>query len=249
MNPDQYDVYDATLLAAIRVALTRDQRELAGLLIETTIDTIQVGDRGDYDNLTINLECPTEILDALRPYAAEHKNPETFVMEASALMSLFRDVAQPREWIEAVHLHARLEPPEPNWRDQLRSLIGSGTTNQGRTYGSSKVITHNGFNYRTPAEVAIAKVLEQSEEVLFFPNCAALSGKVQKEPDFLIFYKRRTGILEVDGVSHVGRAADDSLRDSYFQRQGIFIKHYPHEKCLSDPTWVARDFLNLLVKS
>jgi very-short-patch-repair endonuclease len=81
------------------------------------------------------------------------------------------------------------------------------------------------------------------------PNSGSTSRGVLKEPDFLVFYKGKVGVLEVDGPTHVGRAADDSARDGYFQRHGLFVKHYPSEMCSKQPEIVLRDFLGLLVKS
>ena len=150
---------------------------------------------------------------------------------------------------DTVEVKVRVDPVTDDWRQQVRTSLESGPSNQGRPFGTSKVLTHAGLNYRTTAEVAIAKVLEQADNILFLPNCAAVAGKVQKEPDFLIFYRQRVGVLEVDGGSHIGRMAEDSLRDSYFQGQGIFIKHYPSERCEADPAWVVKDFLRLLLKA
>jgi hypothetical protein len=231
------------------MALHRDQRELGALLLQSEIvSTWNEHWDGPYRAVTVNLACSTEALDLLRPYSAETRLDDGS-LGYSPLQALLNEVWPADEWVAGVNVTARLETPAPDWREQLRDLIESGPTNQGRPYGNSRVLTYNGLNYRTRGEIAIAQVLELSDEILFLPNCAALAGKVLKEADFLIFYKRRVGILEVDGGSHFGRAADDSLRDSFFQKQGIFIKHYPSEKCESDATWVVRDFLRLLGKA
>ena len=238
--------YDQLLHAAVRLALRRDQQELAACLLESSIDYLSTMDHDDYDWVSIYLACSPDTLDTLAPYAAETKNAETKVMDPSPLMVLFRDVYPKPDWVATVEVSARLTAVD-GWREQVRALMDRGPTNQGRQYGDARRITHGGLGYRSNSEVAIAKVLEQSEDILFFPRLRALAGKVLKEPDFLILYKKRLGILEVDGPAHGGRAAHDSLRDGYFQRQGIFMKHYPSEKCQSDPVWVVRDFLKLLL--
>jgi very-short-patch-repair endonuclease len=69
---------------------------------------------------------------------------------------------------------------------------------------------------------------------------------VLKEPDFVIVYKGRVGVLEVDGAYHTGRAADDHKRDLFFEQSGIFVKHFNGDDVRSNVKLVVETFLKLL---
>lgn len=246
--------WEALLAAAVRRLIKLDKPEAALALAEAAIVRM-IGQR-NWTEVMLHVEVSGDHFDALtKPevYANDEGendfgNPYT-IHGSSLLARVFTTVLPTGIECGDVEVKIRNEPVTDDWREQVRAGLDSGPSNQGRPFGTSKILTYAGLNYRTPSEVAIAKVLDQSEDILFLPNCSAVSGKVQKEPDFLIFFRGRVGILEVDGGSHIGRMADDSLRDSYFQRQSMFIKHYPAERCESDPTWVVKDFLRLLGKS
>jgi hypothetical protein len=246
--------WDALLAAAARRLVKLDKTEAGVALAEATIDHM-TGSR-NWGTVTIYLEVSGDHFDALTDpevYAsdtAEDDFGNTYPLEGTSVLArVFSNVLPTGVTCDYVEAKIRIEPVTDDWRTQFREGLESGPSNQGRPFGTSPVITHSGLNYRSKSEVAIAEKLELADGILFIPNSAAAAGKVQKEPDFLIFYKGKVGILEVDGPTHTGRMADDSLRDSFFQRQGIFVKHYPAEKCYSDPAWVVRDFLSLLLKA
>jgi hypothetical protein len=233
--------WEPILYAAVRLAFQRGDRTLAALLLQSEIDDV-IEYHGN--NADLHLVCGPEAYDQLRAYTESDDQ-----WTASPLKDLFAAVWPANEYLGSVSLRVHAGTPASDWREQLTEALESGPSNQGRPFGTSTTHTFGGLNYRSKSEVAIAMTLEQTDQVLFFPNCAAQAGKVQREPDFLIFYKGRAGILEVDGPHHTGRLAEDSLRDSWFQGQSIFVKHYPAERCYSDPTWVVKDFLTLLLKN
>jgi len=246
--------WEALLASAVRRLIKLDKPEAALGLAEATI--VRMLGHGGWSEVDIHLEVPGDHFDALTApeVYANDEDVDDFGHQyelhgTSPLSRVFSNVLPPGVECRDVEAKIGNEPVEDDWRQQVRAGLDSGPSNQGRPFGTSKIITHSGLNYRSRAEVAIAEKLETSDDVLFIPNSAAAAGKVQKEPDFLIFYRGKVGILEVDGPTHSGRMADDSLRDSFFQRQGMFVKHYPAEKCAKDPTWVLRDFLGLLLKA
>ncbi len=246
--------WEPLLAAAVRRLVKLDHTEAALALAEAAI--VRMLGNANWSRVDIELVVSGDHFDALtnqevyvnqtdiNDFGNQYELPGT-----SVLASTFTNVLPTGVVCNAVEVKIRNEPVTEDWREQVRTSLGSGPSNQGRPFGTSPVLTHSGMNYRSRSEIAIAEKLELSEDILFLPNCTAVSGKVPKEPDFLIFYKKRIGILEVDGPTHTGRMADDSMRDSFFQRQGIFVKHYPAEKCFQDAAWVLRDFLGLLLKA
>jgi len=97
--------------------------------------------------------------------------------------------------------------------------------------------------------------------VLFLPNPAAVLGTSQaeygkpvkkREPDFLVCYKGRWGILEVNGDDfHTGivQTAKDHDRARIFKHYGVLcIEAYPLERCKNEASNVVDEFLTLLEK-
>jgi len=235
------DSAERLLYGVTRLALARGDAGLAALLVECTVRV------SAWDEWTdeVVLYVPPE---AHRIFINDWVGISEVGSDEPYLEMLFNLANDGRD-INRLSIKVDTSSITEDWRAQLKGQIEEDASNQGRPFGDSRIVVHNGLNYRSQSEVEVAKQLERSEDILFFPNAGAVAGKVPKEPDFLVFYRNKVGVLEVDGPTHAGRAADDSIRDSYFQRQGLFVKHYPSEKCFSDAEWVVRDFLKLLLKS
>lgn len=109
--------------------------------------------------------------------------------------------------------------------------------------------TWNGFKMRSKAEIRIAEELEKAG-VLFLPNCKArLSASgINLEPDFVVCYEGKWGILEVDGPHHtVETRVKEQERERHFKRYRIFIvERFTADYCLSRPDKVVQEFLELL---
>ena len=128
---------------------------------------------------------------------------------------------------------------------RLPVVVSPPRDNQGQN------ATHewNGLFFRSPAEMEIAKELD-SRGILFFPN---IRGRVPSrdnrqdsiEVDFLIFYNRQPGLLEVDGAIYHPSAANDHKRDRLFQRQGILCSRFAATECMANPAAVVDEFLEL----
>jgi hypothetical protein len=108
----------------------------------------------------------------------------------------------------------------------------------------------NNFNFRSKTEMKIAEALDRTG-VLFYPNSKARLNqaelRVNKESDFLVFYKGKFGILEVDGRDYHQIAADDHERDRLFKRHGIkVIERFDATRCWNKPEQVVEEFLEIL---
>ena len=106
------------------------------------------------------------------------------------------------------------------------------------------------LRFRSESEIRIAQALDKVQGVLFFPNAKARlghpRGRENREPDFLVCYKGKWGILEVDGPSH-HQAAKDHARDRLFKLHGIsFVEHFEATDCYENPERVVQQFLYLL---
>jgi hypothetical protein len=148
---------------------------------------------------------------------------------------------------------------------EVRTHVGVLAPQELRTTGinncffkEEQTILHDELRFRSRGEVAIYDELKQ-RDVLFFPNPAAVLGtsgreygeKVEKkEPDFLICYKGKWGILEINGDefhSGVVKTAKDHERARRFNHYGLyFVQAFTLEQCKNDPSGVLDEFLRLL---
>jgi hypothetical protein len=112
----------------------------------------------------------------------------------------------------------------------------------------------SGLRFRSNPEVQIAKALEQYDDVAFFPNCKGRlntpNGKRNLEPDFLIFYQGKAGILEVDGPFHTSeRRVEEQERERYFRNHGIrVVERFDAKRCQQEPKLVVQEFLQIMEK-
>ena len=118
--------------------------------------------------------------------------------------------------------------------------------------GSNADLQWENLNFRSHAEIQIAKALDRAG-VLFYPNCRCrlniTIGRGNRESDFLVFHQGKWGILEVDGEHwHPPcRAVEDHERDRLFKAHGIlFVEHYDADRCSEKPNEVVQEFLQIL---
>jgi hypothetical protein len=112
--------------------------------------------------------------------------------------------------------------------------------------------TWNNLNFRSESEVRIAQALDKLN-ILFFPNCKGRLGtsraRENREADFLICYKSKWGILEVDGEPFhpPSRTVADHARDRLFKYHGIpVVEHFDAAECFENAEKVVRQFLAIL---
>lgn len=130
-----------------------------------------------------------------------------------------------------VIVRGRLPEVKPNWREQLAArLANDQPTNQARTL---RVVApqwvEDGLNFSNDAELRVYQALKRAQANLTPGDSIAIfplpSGYVLPshtwEPDFLVTYKKRVGLIEVDGPQHAKRYAADASRDPVWRDAGI----------------------------
>ncbi|MEA5569364.1 hypothetical protein [Anabaena sp. UHCC 0399] len=111
-----------------------------------------------------------------------------------------------------------------------------------------------GLRFRSNPEVQIAKSLEQYPDIAFWPNCRGRlntpNGKRNLEPDFLICYQGKLGILEVDGPFHTPeRRVEEQERERYYRHHGIrVVERFDAKRCEQEPHLVVQEFLQIMEK-
>lgn len=150
----------------------------------------------------------------------------------SEILEGFREIADGgMGWIERL----RIRPSKPqvgqDWRKQLSSTLTSDVTNQARrTRLQPEAPREDGLSFSNKWELGVYRVLKKKQASLppnatigIVPLAGARLPERTLEPDFLITYKGRAGILEVDGPHHAGskKRANDLSRDGQFRAAGV----------------------------
>jgi len=141
----------------------------------------------------------------------------------------------------------RSEPPN-NWRSDLANSIAILNANQAVfTFRDSPKILHDGLSFRSKTEIKLYEALLK-KGLLVLPLPLAVLGRQRryKEPDFVVCYKGKCGILEIHGDKwHPPEtAAQEHERRREFINLGVNIfEIFDAERCWRDPDGVVNDFL------
>ncbi|WP_236721482.1 pentapeptide repeat-containing protein [Trichormus sp. NMC-1] len=136
----------------------------------------------------------------------------------------------------------------------LRNIpqVDNTINNQGVQFFNQNIYDWQRLKFKSKTEIKIAEALERAG-VLFFPNCLArlntVSGRGNKEPDFLICYNGQWGILEVDGPHHdtPEQRFKDEETDQSFKKNGIkVVERFDAERCYNNPDEVVQEFFNMI---
>jgi hypothetical protein len=231
-----------------------------GTFIDETIGILMLSklEYDDFHNTAILRVKPEKIgfLKQTHEYLSEFDNdfptamPSPFEVIESTIKAFHHDSEI------SISLKPLVTELRPEWRKDLKDhREHNEAVNHCQKYTENHPVKeHNGAKYRSNAEIRIAKELEK-KEVIFFPgNLAKIqieSGKfVQKEPDFLVLYKGKWGMLEIDGPFHSGKAAQDHSSDRFFKIHGLkVIERFPEEDVMEDAPQIIEKFLSLIEKN
>lgn len=222
---------------------------------------------GEAFQLAITLAGPRKLYETLteeqppdaRAWAAYHdgEGPEPEPMRSPEFghIEYALRAATPPGW-ELKPIQVTLEPVDigPNWRDELSELAtGRDVSNQGQPVQGHPVRVWNNLNFRSASEVRIAQALDKAG-ALYWPNGRARLGEAgarrNLEADFLVCYRGRWGILEVDGEPFhpAERRTEEQVRDRAFQHHGVrVVQHFDADRCFEESLAVVREFLKLLL--
>ena len=249
-EPDIRDTYERMVSAAFRRLVKIDRLDAALPLLDATIADIRLPAKAVY--ATVYLVLGAEAYDAfVAADFTEEQYQESEQHEPYTVRNdhaLYREVFQTVVWhdfkVGSVEPRIRLDPVEQGWREAAYASLKGGNPNQGNLV-STGTITYNGRFYRSRDETVVARELDR-RGILFMPLPSVSRSSVLKEPDLVIVFKGKIGVLEVDGAYHTGRAADDHKRDLFFEQSGIMVKHFNGDDVRANVVLVVDTFLRLL---
>ena len=237
---------EATLGSAAAVMIQRADQKTAQLLLDVANTVIEWDPETQSNDLW--LEVPPVHMDQFTKEVVEH------IREVCVEISRRRGYNL--DWVGVREI---LPEVGPDWRELVRDQISvERPTNQAqRIQSEPRRYTQDGLLFTNEGERTVYRALRKIQEKEF-PREETIGiyplprGRVREhtwEPDILVTYKGRAGVLEVDGPSHNGRRALDRTRDHVLLDTGVaFVDRVPVE-AIADPaelTATLRRFLRRL---
>ncbi|WP_146044296.1 hypothetical protein [Amycolatopsis sp. BJA-103] len=177
-------------------------------------------------------------------YEPEHE-PE-FAKHRDTISETFQEVVSRKgfdlEWVEFREVFPEISY---GWRSQLVEVLrGQRKTNQARVVREQAPRWfEDGLYFTNPGELQVYRKLKSLQED-FFPAGDTIAifplprGRIlghTREPDFVVTYKGRTGVLEIDGPHHNVRRSHDTSSDHLYRDAGISFVDRVSVEALADP--------------
>jgi hypothetical protein len=133
----------------------------------------------------------------------------------------------------------------PDWRENLRQQLSGGkrpTNHARRVRSDPNRRTEDGLSFTNEGELTVYRALKLLQETLpgestigIFPLAGGRIPGHTWEPDVLVTYKNRAGVLEIDGPVHNARRAMDITRDHLLRDAGVAFVDRIAVETLADP--------------
>lgn len=129
-----------------------------------------------------------------------------------------------------LHVRAQITPAESDWRQTLSARMAPRTTNQASVGPHmERPIVEDRCQFRSGEELKVYQAFKRaraklpaSDTIAIAPNPALVVPNVNtSEPDLLIMYQGRIGIVQVDGPHHRGRYANEVSRRRVYLHSGV----------------------------
>jgi hypothetical protein len=219
---------EATLSLAVHLLMGRGHEKIVKLLLD--VEEIGVDPREqEYDDDQLWLEVAPEHMLGFTSDAVEKIRDACKEIDKRKSYGIW--FAGAREILPEVG---------PDWQDNLRQLLGGKPSNHARRIRNEPPRwVEDVLSFTNDGELKVYQALKKiqamcpSDDTLgIFPLAGGrLPGKTW-EPDVLVTYKKRAGVLEIDGPHHNARRAIDMTRDSLWLDAGVaFVDRIPSKPC------------------
>jgi hypothetical protein len=220
LSEEQRDALIAeTLVAYVSVLLTRrGDADTARLMLQVERWMLEWDDHGREKDLVLEVD-PANISHFTNDLVEKLKN---LCAEVSERFGLGVGWIVVRETLPVVG---------PGWREMVhRELHGERPTNQARRLQPApRRWLEDNLAFTNQGEQRVYRLLKHRQEnvlpaeetIAVFPLPNGRIAKRTWEPDFLVTYKGRAGILEIDGPHHNARRALDVTREYLMHDSGI----------------------------
>jgi hypothetical protein len=128
---------------------------------------------------------------------------------------------------------------EGDWRAIIKNRFTAKPSNQARKVmpGMIPFLYEDGMAFRSDPELGVYRALRRAQASLpphetigILPNPSMRVAGHTWEPDFLVSYRNRIGVIEVDGPHHGQRYASDKTKDLLYEDTGVaYVLRIPVE--------------------
>jgi hypothetical protein len=209
------------LAAAAELLAVRGSSQAASLLVDCVgiryvhLETLF---RGDFDKV----RAVRAVLFA-EPLVAERLSGE---VEAEILATLQEVCFGDEIWVQETWVVP--VAAKGDWRARVEKTLGLEPTNQAVFLPPrAEPLMMDRLTFASEAEAKVYAVLREKhaefpphETIMIAPNPGVRIPGNTLSPDFLVSYRGRCGVIEVDGPHHRGRWANDKSRDALFEDAG-----------------------------
>lgn len=223
---------DAQLGTAARLLLKRGHKEAAALLLEVkALYWNQENFWNDTRWFNIDMEVEFDLLD---------QGTDDVRKEIAEALTTVLTARQPSDgnenYSEAVS-GVQLVPSllrDSDWRAQVQSALTGRPANQATLMAvPDHFPSEDRMRFRTKGELCLYRSLKRAQDnlpagetITISPGPSVRIPAHTWEPDFIVFYKGKAGIIEVDGSVHHKKWSSDRSRDRLFEDAGIsYVDH------------------------
>jgi len=251
-EPMHQNAQETVISNVVRVLAYRRQLEAASWLSSVVVDVQVCNAQGCFSEDDESFD--THVLVITAPIDIYYYLMNSLDDENSSIRQTFEEIASAFSefnfYISFIDCELEMVEPPEDWRNRLRDFVSrfDVTPNQGIfNYQNSSKLVHRQLNFRSKTEIKIFDTLV-SRKLLVLPLPVAVMGSDNDylEPDLVVIYKGKAGILDVQGESfHPPQtAAKEHERRRRFTQLGIQVYEiFDATRCWNDPERVVDDFL------
>jgi len=236
---------NSLLFNASQILISRAKTQAAGLLAAFSFMLHEA--MNDYNDEFTVLE--TQV--ALRQYEDLREASQSVATRRafSEIANVIEEIGPlPLQYVRYITCELDRSESPTNWRSDLANSISILNANQAIfTFRDSPKILYEGLSFRSKTEIKLYEaLLKRGLLVLPLPLAVLGSQRRYKEPDFVVCYKGKCGILEIHGDKwHLPEtAAQEHERRREFINLGVNIfEIFDADRCWRDPEGVVNDFL------
>lgn len=180
----------------------------------------------------------------------EPGDAERFKKHGERISEMFREVCNRKGYADgelcgSLDFQEVLPEITYGWREQLAEILhGKKRTNQARIVREEHPRwAEDGLYFTNMTELKVYRALKKMQEddfprddaIAIFPLPRGRIPGYTREPDFIVTYKGRTGILEVDGPVHNGRRSHDVSSEHLYRDAGVSFVDRLSVEATNDP--------------